>query len=57
MVITGTVSEWEGWASMKFPDSGSYVVPDALDVLDVNRERDIATYVEPAIWVEHPEGS
>ena len=27
MTITGTVSEWEGWTSMLFPEGGDYVVP------------------------------
>jgi hypothetical protein len=57
MVIVGTVSEWESWASMKFPDSGRYVVPEALDTLHVDREHDVAQYIEPAIWVRHPDAS
>jgi hypothetical protein len=54
MEITGSVGDWERWAGMSFPETGTYVVPEALDVLRVDRERNVATYVEPAIWVEHP---
>ncbi|HEV7678577.1 MAG TPA: hypothetical protein VGQ42_08415 [Candidatus Dormibacteraeota bacterium] len=55
MTITGTVADWESWAGMLFPDSGDYVIPDALDVLHVDRAADTATYIEPAIWVRHPD--
>jgi hypothetical protein len=30
LVIEGAVAEWERWTDMRFPDSGSYVVPGAL---------------------------
>ena len=53
MVIPGTVAEWEGWAGMPFPDSGDYVVPDALNLLHVDRENDTAVYREENLWVEH----
>jgi len=53
MVIPGTVAEWESWAEMPFPESGEYVVPDALDVLRVDRDRDVAVYREENLWVEH----
>lgn len=54
MVITGTVAEWESWADMPFPVSGEYVVPDALNLVTVDREADRATYVEENLWVQHP---
>lgn len=53
MRITGTVSEWESWADMAFPESGEYVVPDALNLLQVDRENDLAAYEEENLWVEH----
>jgi GNAT superfamily N-acetyltransferase len=53
MVIPGTVGEWEGWAEMPFPVSGSYVVPDALNLVEVDRENDIAIYREENLWVQH----
>jgi GNAT superfamily N-acetyltransferase len=31
MTIIGTVSEWEKWTGMRFPETGRYVVPDALE--------------------------
>jgi GNAT superfamily N-acetyltransferase len=53
MVITGTVAEWEDWAKMAFPQSGRYVVPDALDLVRVDRDADRGTYAETNLWMRH----
>ena len=53
MTITGTVSEWEGWTSMLFPEDGDYVVPGALELVTIDRETDVGTYVEPNVWMHH----
>jgi GNAT superfamily N-acetyltransferase len=53
MVIAGTVAEWESWADMPFPVSGSYVVPGALNLVEVDRERDRVTYDEENLWMRH----
>lgn len=34
MRVVGTVSEWERWTGMSFPQTGSYVVPGALSPVD-----------------------
>lgn len=53
MRIVGTVAEWEDWTGMALPESGSYVVLDALAPISVDRERDQAVYVEPGVWMLH----
>ena len=53
MTITGTVSEWERWTSMVFPEGGDYVVPGALELVSIDREADLGTYVEPNVWMYH----
>lgn len=53
MVVSASVADWEGWAGMPFPVSGTYVVPDALSLLEVDREHDVATYREENLWVQH----
>jgi GNAT superfamily N-acetyltransferase len=53
MVITGTVAEWEDWAKMAFPQSGRYVVPDALDLVRVDRDADCGRYAETNLWMRH----
>jgi len=53
MVVTGTVAEWELWAGMAFPETGRYVVPGALDLVEIDRERDVGTYAETNLWMRH----
>jgi len=53
--ITGSVAEWESWTQMAFPESGTYVFPEGLATLDVDREADRAAYWEPNVWMIHPE--
>ncbi|HEV2371514.1 MAG TPA: hypothetical protein VGS19_05020 [Streptosporangiaceae bacterium] len=53
MTITGTVAEWESWTAMAFPETGQYVVPDALDLVDIDREQDRGTYLETNLWMRH----
>jgi GNAT superfamily N-acetyltransferase len=56
MVVTGSVAEWESWAEMAFPQSGRYVVPGGLDLVDIDRERDRGTYTETNLWMQHTAG-
>ena len=53
MRIPGTVAEWEEWAGMSFPETGTYVVPGALAPVEIDRERDQGLYVEPNVWMVH----
>jgi GNAT superfamily N-acetyltransferase len=56
LVITGTVAEWEEWTDMRFPDSGSYVVPGALQPVTIDREQDEGRYEDPNVWMRHKVG-
>lgn len=53
MVVTGAVAEWEEWAGMAFPETGRYVVPGALDLVEIDRERDHGAYAETNLWMRH----
>jgi hypothetical protein len=53
--ITGTVSEWESWTEMAFPDSGDYVFPHGLATVHIDRSADLGTYWEPNVWMLHPD--
>jgi hypothetical protein len=53
MRIIAPVADWEGWTGMRLPDSGRYVVPDALVPIEIDRERNLGLYVEPNVWVHH----
>jgi GNAT superfamily N-acetyltransferase len=56
MVIAGTVTRWEEWTEMRFPESGEYVVPGALQPVRIDRERDEGRYEDPNVWMRHPIG-
>jgi hypothetical protein len=53
MEILGTISEWEEWLGMALPESGKYVVPEALAPIMVDRDADRVLYIEPAVWMLH----
>lgn len=53
MVIFGSVGEWEQWTNMRFPETGEYVVPGALQPVRVDCERDEGLYEDPGIWMHH----
>lgn len=52
--ISGSVAEWERWTGLALPASGTYVFPEGLAPLEVDREADRAEYWEPAVWFVHP---
>ena len=53
MTIRGSRAEWESWAGMKFPQTGEYNVPGALNPMQMNLEKDEGLYVEPNVWMVH----
>ncbi len=53
MVIAGTIEEWEDWTSMRFPESGDYVVPGALQPVRIDRDRNEGRYEDPNVWMRH----
>lgn len=57
MVIVGTVAAWEEWTALRFPESGPYVVPGALQPIVIDRERDEGRYEDPNVWMRHPSGA
>jgi GNAT superfamily N-acetyltransferase len=53
MSIRGTRANWEEWTGLKFQQSGAYVVPGALNLIEMNIEKDEGIYIEPNVWIEH----
>jgi GNAT superfamily N-acetyltransferase len=53
LVIVGAVADWERWTDMRFPDSGPYVVPGALQPVVIDRELDEGRYEDPNVWMRH----
>ncbi len=56
MTIRGTRLEWGSWTEMKFPQSGQYVIPGALNPMEMNIEKDEGIYIEPNVWMVHEVG-
>ena len=55
-VIRGSAAEWEEWTGLKFPQSGQYVIPGALNPMEMNLEKDEGGYIEPNVWMVHEIG-
>jgi len=53
MTIPGTRADWEEWTDLKFPQSGTYHLPGALNPLNMDVEKDEGVYVEPNVWMVH----
>ncbi|HET6296972.1 MAG TPA: hypothetical protein VFG33_26535 [Kribbella sp.] len=51
--MTGSVADWEKWTGMTFPATGTYVIPDGLTTLAIDRTTDTGLYREPNIWMRH----
>jgi GNAT superfamily N-acetyltransferase len=53
MTIRGTRAEWEAWTGLKFPQTDEYIIPGALNMMEMNIEKDEGVYVEPNVWMVH----
>jgi GNAT superfamily N-acetyltransferase len=53
MRITGTITEWETWTGIRFPDDGQFTFPDGLAPLEIDHARDLGSYWEPNVWIVH----
>lgn len=51
--FTAPVSSWQQWSGLSMPESGTYLVPDALAPLVLDAESGIGILTEPGIWVQH----
>jgi len=53
MRIEGTIAEWESWTGLRFPESGQFVIPGALNPIEVDVKANLAVYIEPNVWMHH----
>lgn len=53
MTIPGSIAQWEQWTGLRFPDSGPYIVPGALNPVTFDADADRGVYVEPNVWMVH----
>jgi len=56
MTIPGSRADWEAWIGMKFPQTGQYVIPGALNPMEMTIEEDEGIYIEPNVWMVHEIG-
>jgi hypothetical protein len=54
LTVRGTIADWENWTGMVFPESGEYVVKDALEPVRMDVASDVGIYHEPNVWMQHP---
>jgi GNAT superfamily N-acetyltransferase len=56
--VAGPVGRWEEWTGLRFPESGSYLVPGGLNAMEIDLAGDRGLYVEPGVWLVHgPDGA
>lgn len=53
MTIRGARAEWEEWTGLRFPQSGTYYIPGALNPMNMDIEKDEGLYIEPNVWMAH----
>lgn len=53
LTVSGSVSDWESWTKMKFPQSGRYTVDGALNPISIDCEKNTGIYDDPCIWVRY----
>jgi hypothetical protein len=61
LVVDGSLTQWETWTGMRFPESGDYVVQGALQPVTIDVENGTGRYLDPNVWMvnrigkyEHP---
>ena len=50
---TATVTDWEGWTGLTFPEDGAYWFPGGLATVEIDRSADRGLYFEPNVWMHH----
>lgn len=53
MKICGSIDKWSEWTGLEFPGSGEYIIPYALNPIEIDVKDNTGTYVEPNVWVVH----
>ncbi len=53
LTVENTIAQWEAWTGMAFPESGSYIVPGALQPVQMDCENNVGRYEDPNYWMKH----
>jgi hypothetical protein len=53
MTVSAPLESWRRWTGRPFDTAGDVIVPLALSPVHCDPVFDIATYVEPNVWMSH----
>ncbi|UVD79924.1 GNAT family N-acetyltransferase [Myroides albus] len=53
MFVDGTVKQWEEWTGYTFQSSGKYIIPFALNPIEISIETNRGVYIEPNVWMQY----
>ena len=53
MLIQGSGQDWQEWTEIDFTKSGKYQIDGALDLVELDVEKDKGMYIEPNVWMIH----
>ena len=53
MTMRGSVSEWQTWTGLTFPESGDYVVTGGTSPVRIDLDRDLGVYHDENVWIVH----
>ena len=53
MTITGSISDWERWTGMAFPETGDYVIEGGCEPVRIDADAGTGTYYDSNVWVLH----
>lgn len=53
LTTSAPIAHWEAWTDLRFPETGRYVVPGALDPVQMDVAAGTGRYVEPHLWMHY----
>ncbi|MET8996134.1 Long-chain-fatty-acid--CoA ligase [Amycolatopsis sp. NPDC004169] len=53
VTLSGSLADWHEWTGVKLED-GENLIPGGIAPVHASTTYDVATYVEPNVWLEHP---
>lgn len=53
LTVENSIEKWQRWTGMEFPESGLYVIPGALQPVQMDCEKNIGRYEDPNYWMKH----
>ena len=51
--VQASLPRWREWTGLPFATDGEQLVDGALNPVRVELEKNLATYIEPGVWVKY----